>query len=51
MATVNLSVSSNAGTEAGTTNITVTATASSAVSGNQTVNLPEFDVNKKSKST
>ena len=37
--TVNLSVSSNAGTEAGTTEITVTATASSAVSGNQTVNL------------
>ncbi|MFM7408626.1 MAG: beta strand repeat-containing protein [Cuspidothrix sp.] len=37
--TVNLSVSSNAGTEAGTTIITVTATASSAVSGNQTVNL------------
>ena len=37
--TVNLSVSSNTGTEAGTTVITVTATASSAVSGNQTVNL------------
>ncbi|MDB9449912.1 ExeM/NucH family extracellular endonuclease, partial [Dolichospermum circinale] len=37
--TVNLSVSSNAGTEAGTTIITLTATASSAVSGNQTVNL------------
>ncbi|MFN5857313.1 MAG: hypothetical protein ACK456_15715, partial [Pseudanabaenaceae cyanobacterium] len=36
---VNLSVSSNTGTEAGTTAITVTATASSAVSGNQTVNL------------
>ena len=35
--TVNLSVSSNAGTEAGTTIITVTATASSAVSSNQTV--------------
>lgn len=37
--TVNLSVSSNAGTEAGQTVITVTATASSAVSGNQPVNL------------
>jgi len=37
--TVNLSVSSNTGTEAGTTAITVTATASSAVSGAQTVNL------------
>ncbi|MFK0733225.1 MAG: ExeM/NucH family extracellular endonuclease, partial [Gloeotrichia echinulata HAB0833] len=37
--TVNLSLSSNTGTEAGTTVITVTATASSAVSGNQTVNL------------
>ncbi|MEG4301963.1 DUF4347 domain-containing protein, partial [Microcoleus sp. D3_18a_C4] len=37
--TVNLSVSSNAGTEAGTTLITVTATASQAVVGNQTVNL------------
>lgn len=37
--TVNLSVSSNAGTEAGTTVITVTATASDIVSGNQTVNL------------
>jgi Ca2+-binding RTX toxin-like protein len=36
---VNLSLSSSAGTEAGTTIITVTATASSAVSGNQTVNL------------
>ena len=37
--TVNLSVSSNAGTEAGTTVITVTATASSSVSSDQTVNL------------
>ncbi|MEG4121836.1 choice-of-anchor Q domain-containing protein, partial [Microcoleus sp. N9_B4] len=37
--TVNLSVSSNAGTEVGTTVITVTATASSAVSSNQTVDL------------
>ena len=37
--TVNLSVSANAGTEAGTTVITVTATASSAVSGDQTVSL------------
>ncbi len=37
--TVNLSVSANAGSEAGTTVITVTATASGAVSGNQTVNL------------
>ncbi|MFZ4640570.1 MAG: ExeM/NucH family extracellular endonuclease, partial [Nodosilinea sp.] len=37
--TVNLSVSSNAGTEAGTTVITVTATASSTVSSDQTVNL------------
>ncbi|MFN6483348.1 MULTISPECIES: putative Ig domain-containing protein [unclassified Nostoc] len=37
--TVNLSVSTNSGTEAGTTQITVTATASSAVSGNQTVSL------------
>lgn len=37
--TVNLSVSANAGTEAGTTQITVIATASSAVSGNQTVSL------------
>ena len=37
--TVNLSVSANAGTEAGTTLITVTATASSAVGSNQTVNL------------
>ncbi|MDD1458565.1 ExeM/NucH family extracellular endonuclease, partial [Dolichospermum sp. ST_sed2] len=37
--TVNLSVSSNAGSEAGTTAITVTATASSAVSSDQTVNL------------
>jgi len=36
---VNLSVSTNAGSEANTTAITVTATASSAVSGNQTVNL------------
>ncbi|WP_039962012.1 beta strand repeat-containing protein, partial [Kamptonema sp. PCC 6506] len=36
---VNLSVSSNAGTEAGTTIITVTATASSVVSSNQTVDL------------
>lgn len=37
--TVSLSVSSNTGTEAGTTAITVTATASSAVTGNQTVDL------------
>ena len=37
--TVNLAVSNNAGTEAGTTIITVTATSSSAVSGDQTVNL------------
>ncbi|MDZ7963062.1 MAG: choice-of-anchor I family protein [Aulosira sp. DedQUE10] len=37
--TVNLSVSSSAGSEANTTAITVTATASNAVSGNQTVNL------------
>jgi Ca2+-binding RTX toxin-like protein len=36
---VNLSVSSTTGTETGTTIITVTATASSAVSGDQTVNL------------
>ncbi|NUQ81989.1 MAG: T9SS type A sorting domain-containing protein [Bacteroidetes bacterium] len=37
--TVNLSVSANSGTEAAQTAITVTATASSAVSGNQTVDL------------
>ncbi|MGZ8190400.1 MAG: ExeM/NucH family extracellular endonuclease [Methylococcaceae bacterium] len=37
--TVNLSVSANTGSEAGTTAITVTATASSAVTGDQTVNL------------
>ncbi|HEY9295824.1 MAG TPA: Calx-beta domain-containing protein, partial [Phormidium sp.] len=37
--TVNLSVSSNAGTEAGTKAITVTATAQSAVTGDQTVDL------------
>ncbi|MEH2024331.1 beta strand repeat-containing protein [Nostoc sp.] len=37
--TVNLSVNTNSATEAGTTQITVTATASSVVSGNQTVNL------------
>jgi len=37
--TVNLSVSSNAGSEAAATVITVTATASSAVTGNQTVSL------------
>lgn len=37
--TVNLSVSSNTGSEAGQTVITVTATASAAVSGAQTVNL------------
>ncbi len=37
--TVNLSVSTAAGTEAGTTAITVTATASAAVTGDQTVNL------------
>ncbi len=36
---VNLSVSSNSGSEAGQTVITVTATASAAVSSNQTVNL------------
>ncbi|WP_223265377.1 choice-of-anchor I family protein [Nostoc sp. 'Peltigera membranacea cyanobiont' 210A] len=36
---INLSVNSNSGTEAGTTQITVTATASNPVSGNQTVNL------------
>ncbi|BAY96350.1 5'-nucleotidase/2',3'-cyclic phosphodiesterase [Tolypothrix tenuis PCC 7101] len=36
---VNLSVSSNSGSEAGTTVITVTATASSAVTGDQTVDL------------
>ncbi|MBD2168748.1 choice-of-anchor I family protein [Calothrix membranacea FACHB-236] len=36
---VNLSVSSNSGTEAGQTVITVTATASSAVTGDQTVDL------------
>lgn len=36
---VNLSVSSNAGTEAAQTVITVTATAASAVTGNQTVSL------------
>ncbi len=37
--TVNLSVSANSGTEAGTTAITVTATASSAVSADQTLAL------------
>jgi hypothetical protein len=37
--TVNLSVSSNAGSEAAATVITVTATASAPVSGSQTVNL------------
>ncbi|MFM2432408.1 MAG: hypothetical protein RLZZ511_3622 [Cyanobacteriota bacterium] len=37
--TVSLAVSSNAGTESGTTVITVTATASAAVTGNQTVAL------------
>jgi uncharacterized protein len=37
--TVNLSVSSSTGVEADTTVITVTATTSSAVSGNQTLNL------------
>jgi uncharacterized protein len=37
--TVNLSVSSTSGSEANTTAITVTATASSAVTGNQTVTL------------
>jgi hypothetical protein len=36
---VNLSVSPNSGTEAGQTSITVTATASAAVTGNQTVSL------------
>ncbi|OCR02748.1 hypothetical protein BCD67_17930 [Oscillatoriales cyanobacterium USR001] len=39
ISTVNLLVSSNSGTEAAQTAITVTATASSAVSGNQTVDL------------
>ncbi len=37
--TINLSVSSNAGSEAAATSITVTATASTAVVGNQSVNL------------
>lgn len=37
--TVSLSVSNNVGTEAGTTNITVRATASTTVNGDQTVNL------------
>jgi predicted extracellular nuclease len=37
--TVNLSVNANAGTEAGTTVITLTATASSAVTGDQTVTV------------
>jgi len=37
--TVDLSVSSNSGSEAATTQITVTATASSAVTGDKTVNL------------
>lgn len=37
--TVDLSVSSNTGTEAATTLITVTATASGTVTGNQTLNL------------
>jgi len=37
--TVNLSVSANAGTEVGVTAITVTATSSSAVVGNKTVDL------------
>jgi predicted extracellular nuclease len=37
--TVNLSVSANTASEAGTTAITVTATASAAVSGDQTVSL------------
>jgi uncharacterized protein len=37
--TVNLAVSSNAGSEANTTAITVTATAATAVTGNQTVTL------------
>jgi hypothetical protein len=36
---VNLSISSNAGTEAGTTVITITATTTDAVIGNQTVDL------------
>ena len=36
---VSLSVSNNVGTEAGTTNVTVTATASSIVNGNQTLDL------------
>jgi len=42
---VNLSVSNTAGLEANTTAITVTATASSAVSGNQTVNLGVIGTN------
>ncbi|WP_416233540.1 putative Ig domain-containing protein [Cronbergia sp. UHCC 0137] len=37
--TVNLSVSSNSGSEAGTTVVTVTATASSTVLGNQTIGV------------
>ncbi|MEG4622018.1 DUF4347 domain-containing protein, partial [Microcoleus sp. M2_D2] len=37
--TVNLSVSPTTGTEAGTTSITVTATTTAPVAGNQTVNL------------
>jgi uncharacterized protein len=36
---VNLTVSTNTGTEAGTTLVTITATADAAVAGNQTVNI------------
>jgi predicted extracellular nuclease len=43
--TVNLSVSSNTGTEAGQTVITVTATASSAVTSDQTVSLEASGTN------
>jgi hypothetical protein len=43
--TVSLSVSANTGTEAAQTVITVTATASSAVTGNQTVNLGVSGIN------
>jgi uncharacterized protein YjiK len=37
--TVSLSVSSNVGTEAGTTNVTIKATSSAVVNGDQTMNL------------
>lgn len=43
--TVDLSVSANSGSEAGTTAITVTATASGPVSGNQTVSLAASGTN------